>query len=203
MTTRFRKLERKILMTDIDVVLAALDSPRHRLLLSLPGIPAKPGLYAIYGGGEVWAELGLGAAVRGLPLYVGKAEDSLASRDLRTHFGDGRTGSSTVRRSFAALLRDSLQLSGVPRNTAKPGHFSNFGLSPQDDAKLTAWMRERLEIAVWLSDFSRPLLDVERDVLQRLNPPINILGVNHKWKSRLQAKRAIMADQARTWRAQP
>jgi len=190
-------------MTDIDVVLAALDSPRHRLLLSLPGIPAKPGLYAIYGGEKAWAGLGLGAEIPDLPFYVGKAEDSLVSRDLRTHFGDGRTGSSTVRRSFAALLRDSLQLRATPRNTAKPGYYSNFGLSPEDDAKLTTWMRANLEIAVWLHDFSRPLIDIERDVLHRLNPPINIASVNHKWKSRLQAERSVMADQAPAWRAQP
>ena len=190
-------------MTDISLVLAALDAPRHSLLGSLPDLPSQPGLYAIYGGERTWADLGLGVSVPSLPLYVGKAEDSLASRDLRTHFGDGRTGSSTVRRSFAALLRDQLQLSGIPRNTVKPDHFSNFGLSAQDDAKLTAWMRANLEIAVWLFDFSRPLIDVERDVLRHLNPPINILGVNHKWKSRLQAERAVMANQARLWRAQP
>lgn len=190
-------------MTDISPVLAALDAPRHSLLGSLPNLPPQPGMYAIYGGENTWANLGLGAEIPGLPLYVGKAEDSLASRDLGTHFGDGRTGWSTVRRSFAALLRDSLQLSGIPRTLAKPDRFSNFGLSPEDDTRLTAWMRTNLEIAVWLFDFSRPLIDVERDVLRHLNPPINILGVNHKWKSRVQAERAVMANQARAWRAQP
>src|SRR5579859_3831532 len=68
-------------------------------------VPDRPGLYAIYGESRTWRELGLGAPPDGRPLYLGKAEDSLASRDLKTHFGDGRTGQSTVRRSFAALLR--------------------------------------------------------------------------------------------------
>jgi len=71
------------------------------------------------------------------PLYVGKAENSLVARDVKTHFGDGRTGQSTVRRSFAALLHDELGLRGVPRNTAKPGYYANYGLSAPHDAVLT------------------------------------------------------------------
>jgi hypothetical protein len=64
-------------------------------------VPGRPGLYAIYGGATTWNELGLGEPPDGRPLYIGKAEDSLVTRDLKTHFGDGRTGQSTVRRSFA------------------------------------------------------------------------------------------------------
>ena len=67
-------------------------------------VPGRPGLYAIYGDATTWEELGLGQPSDDRALYVGKAEDSLVSRDLKTHFGDGRTGQSTVRRSFAALL---------------------------------------------------------------------------------------------------
>ena len=66
-------------------------------------VPGRPGLYAIYGDAKTWNELGLGMAPDGRPLYIGKAEDSLIIRDLKTHFGDGRTGHSTVRRSFGRL----------------------------------------------------------------------------------------------------
>ena len=75
-------------------------------------------------------QLGLGTPPDSRPLYVGKAEDSLVARDLRQHFTDGRTGSSTLRRSIAALLHDSMGLRGIPRNPQKPGYFSNYGLSP-------------------------------------------------------------------------
>jgi hypothetical protein len=135
-----------------------------------------------------------------LPLYVGKAEDSFVKRDLETHFGDGRTGSSTVRRSFAALLRTELSLTGRPRNPDKPGYFANYGLSPVDDAKLTRWMRDRLAIAVWPSDGSRALIDIETEVLRRWNSAINIKGVDHRWRTFLKAQRSVMADQARAWR---
>ena len=154
--------------------------------------------YAIQGDDNVWGSLGLGAPVIGLPLYVGKSEDNLADRDLKTHFGNGRTGSSTVRRSFAALLRDELQLSAIPRNTAKPGHFSNYGLSAAHDAVLTNWMRSKLEISFWIYDRSHPLATIESEVLQHLHPPLNIQGVAHNWKARVMAERAVMATQARS-----
>ncbi len=144
-------------MIDIEQVLAALDAPRHTLRDVPPKLPAKPGWYAIYGDDAAWARLRLGKPRPDIALYVGKAEDSLLSRDLDDHVGNGRTGSSTVRRSFAALLREPLSLSAMPRNPAKPGYFANYGLAPSDDAKLTAWMREHLEVAVWQHNGGVPL----------------------------------------------
>lgn len=184
----------------MEQVLAALDAPRHTLRDSLPELPPKPGLYAIYGDEVAWTQLGLGGPRVEAALYVGKAEESLLSRDLVYHFGDGRTGSSTVRRSFAALLRVRLSLAGIPRNPAKPGYFANFGLGPSDDAKLTAWMRERLEIAVWTHSGTGLLKDIERAAIRQLNPPLNLAGVKHAHRASLQAARKVMADQARAWR---
>ena len=186
-------------MDHLEAVLAALQSPRFRLQDALPTLPPKPGLYAIHGDEVAWTDLQFGAPSETQLLYVGKAEDSLVKRDLGTHFGDGRTGSSTVRRLFAALLRTKLSLSGVPRNPEKPAHFANYGLSRTDDAKLTRWMRDRLEIAVWPSNSLRALADIEADVLRRWNPPINIERVEHRWRSYVRAQRKAMADQARSW----
>lgn len=186
-------------MSTLDEVFAHLQSPRFSLLDSFPSLSPKPGLYAIHGSREAWSELGLDDPVENLPLCVGKAEDSLVARDLKTHFGNGRTGSSTVRRSFAALLRDDLDLSAMPRNPTKPGYFSNYGLSPADDLKLTRWMRDRLEIAVWVWDRSPTLGAIERDVFSRLNPPINISGVDHRWRAHVQNCRRHMADQTRAF----
>jgi hypothetical protein len=101
---------------------------------------------------------------------------------------------------MAALLCDDLDLSARPRNPTKPGHFSNYGLSDADDIKLTQWMRHKLEIADWVWDCSRTLGEIEGDVLSRLNPPINIAGVDHRWKAHLRHRRRVMADQARAWR---
>jgi hypothetical protein len=160
---------------------------------------AKPGLYAIHGGAAAWLDLGLDEPPDLRPLYVGKAEESLVSRDLETHFGDGRTGSSTVRRSFAALLRGTLGLRGTPRNPDKPGYYANYGLSPKQDAALTAWMRERLTLATCPTPATCevPLSKIERAVLKRLEPPLNLQHVKTPWTIHVKAERKVMANQAR------
>lgn len=91
-------------------------------------LPDAPGLYAIHGDPKVWEELGLGEPPDFRPLYVGKAEDSLVRRDLRTHFKSGKTGSSTLRRSLAGLLAERLDLHARPRNLETPARFANYGL---------------------------------------------------------------------------
>lgn len=183
----------------LSTVLSALTSPRHGLTTALPNLPAVPGLYAIYGSSETWGDLGLGAPTDDRPLYVGKAEDSLVRRDIATHFGDGRTGSSTVRRSFAALLREALDLHGTPRNPRKPDHYSNYGLSAEDDARLTAWMRARLEIGVWAMQGDAPLVEIEQMVIGQWQPPLNLTHVNNRWTESVKRARSVMASEARSW----
>jgi hypothetical protein len=110
----------------------------------------------------------------GRPLYVGKAEDSLIARDLRTHFGSGHTGSSTLRRSFAALLAQHLDLHAHPLNTRKPERPANYGLSAAEDERLTLWMQSNLR-------------------------PLNLAGVRTPWRGLVKSARSAMADQAQAW----
>jgi GIY-YIG catalytic domain-containing protein len=134
----------------------------------------SPGLYADYGNRETWEELRLECADERRCLYVGRAERGLVSRDLQAHFATGRTGSSTVRRSFAAPLRDSLDLRGQPRNVATPQHFASFGLAQPDDQRLTDWMRMHLRLAVWIKPPGVELDRIETDVIRAWRPPLNI-----------------------------
>jgi hypothetical protein len=163
-------------------------------------------LYAIYGDTEAWAGLGLDPQP-GCALYVGKSEDDLAQRELGTHFAadptkKARTGSSTVRRTFAALLRDTLDLHAVPRNPAKPGHFSNYGLTPDGDARLTAWMHERLSLAVWERPalFEQRLIKVEVAIIRYWMPPLNIRD-NPRPLPRLRMARQKMTQEASAFQA--
>ncbi|GAA3640560.1 hypothetical protein GCM10022200_25290 [Microbacterium awajiense] len=167
-------------------------------------VPSKPGLYAIYGDEQAWADLGLPVEAD-RPLYIGKAEDSLVSRDLNGHFAAipgsvARTGSSTVRRSFAALLREQLRLRAVPRNRSKPERFANYGLADGGDDRLTEWMHQRLMLAVWPAPSGMsPTLDaVETAVIHHFVPPMN-LAKNPGKLVTLSRARASMTAEAASW----
>jgi hypothetical protein len=178
--------------------LQALAGARHARLEAVERVARKPGLYAFYGDEHAWSDLGLSPAFDDQPLYVGKAEKSLNGRDIGTHFTTGRTGSSTVRRSLAALLAEQLALSAVPRNLAKPDGSANFGLDLAGDARLSEWMDLRLTLATWVKPAATILDDVETAVVRRLRPPLNLDKVGES-RERLRAARKRLADIARAW----
>lgn len=166
-----------------------------------------PGLYAFYASPETWEELGLGTPPDARPLYVGKAEKTLASRDVEGHFGmrergvQSPTGGSTLRRSLAALLAPERGYRGIPRNPGKPGRFSNFGLSEAHDDDLSGWMKGRLTLALWPHDEVAALDAIETQVLQQLLPPLNLDKVATPWRDQVKAARKLLAAEARAWRA--
>lgn len=194
-----RALRSGVMDAELDAVLAALAGPGVGLAEAMPQLPTGPGLYAVHGHAEVWQALSLGLPPDGRPLYVGKSESSLHAREVATHFGDGRTGSSTVRRSFAALLHDSLGLRGVPRNRDRPERCAKYGLVEEHDAALTRWMRERLQLSAWPKDRTVSLEDLETDALQELLPPVNLAKVVTTWKPLVKDARRRMAAEARMW----
>jgi len=185
---------------------AAIDSlSRHKLrIVDAPAlVPPKPGLYAIYGAGSVWATLGVTSTVDGGPLYVGKSEDNLLAREVSTHFNASptrkpATGSSTVRRSFAALLRAELRLNSQARNPLKPADFASFGLVGDGDRILTAWMAQNLQLSIWEKpDTPEFALDhIETQVIRFWDPPVNIDKAPTS-RRELKALRALLAREAR------
>lgn len=188
-------------MTEIQTVeraLGVLSGPKLTSADARVLAPHKPGLYAIYVDELVWEELRLTRSSPGAPLYVGKAEHSLHGRDVRTHFASGRTGSSTVRRSLAALLVDDLSLEAVPRNREVPDRSANFGLTECSDNRLTRWMDERLGLAFWVKDGQVDLADLEAEVLARFRPPLNLTKVGES-RRYLRDARKRMAKTARDW----
>jgi hypothetical protein len=182
-----------------DLVAEALKS------LAVPGnsypelsdlVPKKPGLYALHAEPGVWAALGWAERANGLPLYVGKAERSLNSRDVNTHFATGATGWSTVRRSLAVLLRASLKLEAVPRNDTVPVRPANYGIEPGGDERLSRWMRDNLTLSYWVAPGGVRLKPLEENVIDGWQPPLNLDKV--RVPSRLLKRgRKAMADEVR------
>jgi len=182
----------------VSVALGSLAGARHGYNVAVGVVPDEPGLYAFYGDGPAWSSLGLTPAFDDQPLYVGKAERSLNGRDVRTHFAAGKTGSSTVRRSLAALLVGELALVPIPRNIAKPDGSANFALDQPSEARLSEWMQQRLSLATWVKFEGESLDVIETEVVRQLRPPLNLDKVGEP-RERLRAARKRLADVARAW----
>ncbi|RQD67354.1 MAG: hypothetical protein D5S00_10375 [Tindallia sp. MSAO_Bac2] len=62
---------------------------------------------------------------------------------------NGKTGSSTVRRSLGALLKGELALKPIPRNMTdySKRRLSFFRFDDESEDKLTRWMKRNLSIA--------------------------------------------------------
>lgn len=178
--------------------IAALAGVRHVRSDAVTQVAKRPGLYAFYGDERAWSDLELSPTFEDQPLYVGKAERSLNGRDVGTHFASGKTGSSTVRRSLAALLVNELSLRAVPRNLLKPDGSANFALEAESDVRLSDWMETHLALATWIKPQGVDLDMVETAVLRRLRPPLNLDKVGEP-RARLREARKQMADMARAW----
>lgn len=177
----------------------ALTSSWDAFLLASTGAPSSAGLYAVHASARGLKDLDLppGASL----LYVGKAERNLVSLDIRTHFTSGKTGSSTLRRSLAGLLREQLSLVGVPRNFQKPDGSANFGLEIEGDQRLTTWMRGELGLAFWpKADRAPALKRIEKRVIWDLDPPLNLTHVPEPRRD-LRALRGALAAEARGYKA--
>lgn len=190
-----------VTITFVTAACTALGGVKHTIAEAEEDVPDGPGLYAIYGGQAIWRQLGLGDPPDTRPLYVGKAESSLKARDLKQHFSSGSTGSSTVRRTFAAMLRDALGFRGLPRDKAKPGKFSHYALDDEQEIALTEWMRTNLTIAVWAKPPEcADLHAVEKAVLAKIVPPLNLQdNKTSPWRAVVRKARHAMADDARAW----
>jgi hypothetical protein len=163
----------------------------------------RPGLYAVYGDEQVWLALGLGTPPDGRPLYVGKAQDDLASRDLRQHFASGETGRSTLRRTLASLLRRELNLIPHPRGTNPLDSTTRanlFKLESAGEARLTRWMNEALRLAFWpikLTNLSA-LGAVEGEIIRELEPPLCLnKWSDTTWRPQIKRARGEMVDMVR------
>ena len=183
----------------VDRALADLAGKRHRRAEAARLVPKSAGLYAFYGDESAWADLRLTPSLAGQPLYVGKAERSLNGRDVATHFATGKTGSSTVRRSLAAILVDLLHLQAVPRNLTRPDGSANYALEAAGDQRLSQWMEDRLVLATWSKPTDVVLDEVESAVLLRLRPPLNLDKVGES-RERLRRARSVMAAASRKWK---
>ena len=156
------------------VITDLLSSPK--LFSETDRFSDKPGIYALSYSGES-NTIGSFQFCEKELLYIGKTESSQISRDVKTHFNSGKTGSSTVRRSLGAILLSELSLKPIPRNTTdyQSGRFSFYKFDDQSEELLTKWMKDYIAISFF--EFLGTIEDLdsfETSVIQRLTPPLNI-----------------------------
>jgi hypothetical protein len=177
--------------------LAALADPSVSVKEGGVAAPHQPGLYSIGATADGLADLGLDTQSK--VLYIGKAERSLESRDLRQHFSDGQTGGSTLRRSVGALLAKELGLIAMPRNPTSPGAYDRYAFEPSSDRVLTEWMSQHLRLAFWAAPPGCILRPIEIAAIQHFAPPLNLTDVVTAHTGTIKAKRKLLADDARRW----
>ena len=146
------------------------------LFSDTPKFSEKPGIYAFFYEGTT-KTIETIPFLANAPMYVGKTESSQQSRDANTHFCSGKTGSSTVRRSLGAILRQELSLTPTPRNQTdyKNRRFSHFKFDVPSEQLLTEWMKNHVSISfVEFTGSFNELDSLETEIIQKLIPPINI-----------------------------
>jgi hypothetical protein len=178
-----------------DEITAALQAEKALLRQALRRVPDAPGMYALYGTAESVRQLGVPSPDPGLPLFVGKAERGSLRTELRDHVTTGRTLSSTVRRSLAALLHERLGLRIAPYAGDSLGGRV-FALVPDSEQRLTDWMDAHLRIATWAKPQGTSLAGVDREVVAAFRPPLVLRGAGRPWL-RLHALRTQLATEAR------
>jgi len=133
-------------------------------------------------------------------VYIGKTESSQQKRNANTHFKSGKTGSSTVRKSFGSILKNKLSLITVPRNDSDylKGRFSHFKFDIESENKLTEWMKSNLSISFYEYPKSKQEIEaLETEIIHRLTPKLNIdKNPNNPFKSKLQLLRKECAEEA-------
>lgn len=137
----------------------------------------KPGIYAIFFVGDVFPLLRKGIKKHQI-IYIGKTESSQEKRDAKTHFSDGKTGSSTVRKSIGALLyNDGYKMYPIPRNNTdfKNNRFSHFMFDKDGERYLTKWMIDNLALSFYEYDGDKTEIEsMERCIIQAIVPVLNI-----------------------------
>lgn len=150
----------------IDHVYRLLAGPPVSTDVAAGTLPRSPGVYAWWAYRTVLPELpGLtNDHDRHLRLlYVGRAAN-LRGRILKTHLR--RSGSSELRRILAGLL--------TPSDGYRTTWQDGVVLIPEDELRLTAWMRRSLRLT-W-AEHPYPE-EVEGDLVGRFEPALNIHGV--------------------------
>lgn len=135
-----------------------------------------PGIYAVLYFGKSKTLGAINGLKSGQIIYIGKTLSSQQSRDADTHFKSGKSGSSTLRRSIGALLRENEKFVPIPRGKGKKEKdTTNYRFDEKSEEVLTTWMLDNLGLAFFEYPKSPDAIRrLELKLLDKLCPVLNI-----------------------------
>lgn len=136
----------------------------------------EPGIYALFFHGRDFPLDNYQPKVNEI-LYIGKTESSQKKRDADTHFKTGKTGSSTLRKTFGALLMQQYNLIPIPRSQSDIDRrrTAHFRFDTASENHLTQWMIENLGLSFY--PYPKPVTEIdtlETELISALIPVLNI-----------------------------
>jgi len=153
----------------------------------------RSGIYAIY--------LRHGSRLEGFPpgkdglIYIG-GTSNLARREYLNHFSSKQTGFSTLRRSLGAILKHELKLVAIPRSFgSSESNVRCYKFLPDGEDRLTMWMKTNLEVGNCV--VHEDTKTIENQVIDTLEPVLNLTGWYNPYGKDIKALRKICADEAR------
>lgn len=136
----------------------------------------QPGIYAFFFYGKTFPLKNFECGSNDI-IYIGKTLKSQKSRDADTHFKTGKTGSSTLRKTFGSLLYDQYKLNPIPRSQTdiEKRRYSHFKFDDKSEKQLTQWMVENLGLSFYPYPKSKKEIDdLETLLINHLVPALNI-----------------------------
>ncbi len=127
-------------------------------------------------------------------LFIGKSETGMPARDHFVPPGSD-SGTSPIRRSLGALLRDELDLTARPGSLDVDGKgVSSFRFSQSGEARLTDWIKASLLVS--RLPVSGDVSSAESLLVRHFEPPLNITNWNNPQRSHIMNMRRICAEEA-------
>jgi hypothetical protein len=160
----------------------------------IAGLNRGNGIYIVayagteLGGGSLWGKQ------EPRVVFIGQSKPA-SSR----HFQSGSTGTSTIRRSLAALLAPQLTLVPIPRSADEDDNdrYDNYMLDPESEDKLTEWMRGNFS-AAFHEVAEDKVEDMLKAMIQYSVPMFNFQNnPENKYGAEIKKYRKRLAEQAR------
>lgn len=158
---------------NINSIISSLNST-SKMFADHSTYPGKKGIYCVrLAHKSMLKNFGAGGDV----LYVGIAKESLNSRDIKTHFNSKRTGTSTLRRSIGAILKNEMKLIAKPRSEKKTDQdIYCYKFDAIGEEKITEWMKSNLLIGYCITESVdyKTLRNFEVEVINIIKPSLDL-----------------------------